>query len=284
MRLIDGHVHSEISDGTDSPQVLVRLAAEAGLEGIALTDHDTFDGWEAATASAKESGLILVRGVELSTSYKGSSSHLLAYLPDPTDAELAATVDKLRGAREQRLRWMVDAIGTDYPLITWDRLLEQQQEDGVPWGRPHLADLLIEEGYVADRGEAFSRLLSPGSPYFMHQWAPQPPEMVEIVRRAGGVPVLAHPLSKGRQRPLPESVIAEMTDAGLFGLERNHREHDGAARAEVDRMARRFHLATSGGSDYHGTGKPNRLGENVLDRSVLEAITEQGRIPLVGVN
>lgn len=287
MESFDAHVHSAISDGTDDPRALVELAAARGVRGIALTDHDTFEGWISAAEAATDSGLTLIRGVELSTSYRGSSVHLLAYLPDRLDEGLLSTMEQIRGAREQRLRRMVEALGEDYPRITWESLLESGAawavDEAIPWGRPHLADLLIAEGYVRDREEAFAHLLRPGGPYFAHQWAPHPADMVETVRAAGGVPVLAHPLSRERQRPLPIEVIGDMTDAGLFGLERDHREHDDIARAQIDELARRFDLAVTGGSDYHGQGKPNLLGENATAWSVIERIAEQGRTPVIGL-
>lgn len=283
MTAIDIHAHSSISDGTDTPAELVGLARRMNLTGVGITDHDTFAGWEAATRAAKEQGVILLRGVELSTSYEGRSVHLLAFLPDPNHEQLNATMERIRQSRNNRLRLMTEQLGADYPRITWQRLTENEPDNDIPWGRPHLADLLISEGYVTDRDEAFRTLLGPSGPYFVHQWAPHPAEMVETVKAAGGVPVLAHPISKHRQRPLPETVIAQMTDAGLFGLERDHREHDKVARQRVQELAGKYQLVTTGGSDYHGTGKPNRLGENTTPLALVEQIAELGTTPLVGI-
>lgn len=290
MKVFDIHTHSNISDGTDTPKELIESAWRRRLAGVGISDHDTLAGWEEAAGEADKRGIPLMLGVELSTSYQGHSVHLLGFLPDPHDEDLQATMSKIRSSRETRLRRMVDNLHADFPQVTWERLVGGNQYDDTeeestdtPWGRPHLADLLVAEGYVADRTEAFRSLLAPTGPYFVRQWAPHPTEMVRILRSAGGVPILAHPFSKGRHSPLPERVIAEMAEEGLFGLERDHREHDVQARQRVDELADRYGLMKTGGSDYHGTGKPNLLGEHGSSDDVVNQIIEQGAIPLAGI-
>ena len=275
----DAHVHSNVSDGTDDPVDLVGLAVEAGLTGFALTDHDLFTNFTALRQAARDRGVLVVRGVELSTSYEGRSAHLLAYEPDPDDPALTQVLSQIRERRRTRLRKIVERIERDYPQVSWDALVEQLRRDGstkAP-GRPHVADLLVSLGIVPNRDAAFSKILHHESPYYEPQWAPDPREMVEVVIAAGGVPVLAHPLSEQRQRPLPMEVIAQMADAGMAGLERDHREHSAAARIRVDRMARDLGLVTTGGSDYHGLGKVNRLGENTTDQATMEFILGKAR-------
>ena len=276
MTKFDGHTHSSISDGTDTPTELVQAAAAAGLSGLALADHDTFAGWDEAITAAQTHGLQLLPSVELSTSYRGSSAHLLAYLPDRYSPVLVGALEQVRRSRRTRLERLVRNISADYPHVTWEELLASNPSLDVPLGRPHVADLLVRHGIVADRSAAFTRILSPRGPYYVAHWAPHPAQMVQMVRAAGGVPVLAHPLSQHRQRPLPVEVVGEMVDAGLFGLERDHREHDAAARHQVDAWARQFRIRVTGGSDYHGAGKPNRLGENWTGIDVLEAIISEG--------
>lgn len=276
----DGHVHSDISDGTDSPARVAELAERAGLSGFALTDHDTTVG-PAVQANLGQTGLLVVPGVEISTSYRGNSAHLLAYLPDPSHPQLQETLTRIRSARENRLRQIVENISADYPQITWERLVASQPlpaptGEATPWGRPHVADLLVATGVVPNRTAAFETILSHRGPYFVKQWAPDPRDMVELVRAAGGVPVLAHPRTRGRQLPLPEEVLEGMVDAGLFGLERDHREHDEADRLALDQLAHRWRIALTGGSDFHGSGKPNRLGENLTSQAVLEQILAEG--------
>ena len=148
-------------------------------------------------------------------------------------------------------------------------------------GRPHIADALVAAGAFPDRSAAFVKALHPSGPYYVHHWAPDPVEAVRCVREAGGVPVLAHPRARKRQRLLPEAVIAQMTQAGLFGIERNHRDHAPEDRADVDRIARELGLAEFGSSDYHGTGKPNRIGENTTDPDVIAELIAQGHIAVV---
>ena len=276
----DAHVHSAHSDGTDAPADLVRLAARAGLTGLALMDHDTTSGWAPAAQVARAEGLALLPGIELSTSHGGRSIHLLAYLPDPHHPELVGLLSRIRAARTDRLREMVDRLSRDFPRVTWEGLQEMHGAVGVPWGRPHIADALVAAGYIPDRSAAFAQILHPRSPYYVLQWAPEPAVATDIIRRAGGVPVVAHPFTAKRGRTAPESLIGEMADAGLFGLERDHREHGAAARQLTERLASKYGLALTGGSDYHGTGKPNRLGENVTEADAVQEILRQGS-PLV---
>lgn len=270
----DAHVHSADSDGTDTILELIQKAAAAGLSGFALTDHDYLAELSNAKLQAEAHGLLLVQGVEISTTFEGRSAHLLAYRPDPANRELRETLREIRSARATRLQRIVENVHSDFPQITWQRLLESIEEGGetVAPGRPHLADLLIAEGIVASRAEAFAGILNHAGPYFVPQWAPDPRDMVEMAVRAGAAPVLAHPLSQDRQKPLPERVIEEMAEAGLFGLERDHREHTAADREAVTRLANRLNLVTTGGSDYHGSGKPNLLGENTTDQETMELI------------
>lgn len=282
----DGHTHSSFSDGTQTPEELASAAAEAGLNGFALADHDTFAGLDRAAAAASALGLQFLPAVELSTSYEGNSAHLLAYLPRRDDPALAEVMEKIRTSRRNRLRTIMENISADYPSVTWEKLVRSQREQPKaggelePWGRPHVADLLVAEGIVTERGEAFERILSPAGPYFVHQWAPHPADTVALVVAAGGVPVLAHPRSQLRQRALPVGVVTEMVDAGLFGLEVHHREHSRAHIAELTELAARLGLRRTGGSDYHGAGKPNLLGENLTERAVVEEILELGSGPL----
>jgi predicted metal-dependent phosphoesterase TrpH len=264
----DLHTHSRVSDGTESPAELVRAAVAAGLTAIALTDHDTTAGWDEAIAEAR------APGIELSTREEWRSVHVLGYLVDPTDADLRAETARIREARRTRARAIVDRIGVDYPL-TWEDVLAQTSP-GATVGRPHIADALVAVGLERDRSAAFAGLLHPRRGYVRPHYAPSPLVGVRLIVAAGGVPVIAHPGASGRDRVLPESTVAALVDAGLFGLERDHRENtpDGAAR--VGELALRFGLAVTGSSDYHGTGKPNRLGENVTAPEVLYRILDEG--------
>ncbi|ACQ81154.1 PHP domain protein [Beutenbergia cavernae DSM 12333] len=277
--LIDLHTHSRASDGTDAPADLMRAAADAGLDVVALTDHDTARGWGEAADAVPETGVVLVRGTEISCSAAGISVHLLSYLHDPDEPELLAALEAARASRDARARRMVELVAQRYPL-TWDDVAAHVGPDATV-GRPHLADALVAAGYVADREEAFADVLSSASPYYVRYSAPDAVAMVAVVRRAGGVPVFAHPRADARGRIVDASVVRDMAHAGLAGLEVDHRDHTDAARETLRALAAELGLLVTGSSDYHGAGKPNRLGEHTTSRAVLAAIEEQGRLALV---
>jgi predicted metal-dependent phosphoesterase TrpH len=276
---IDPHTHSAASDGTDSPAGLVRAAAAAGLDVVGLTDHDSVRGWAEAERAARETGVALLRGAELSCQWRGITVHLLSYLHDPADAVMTREMDAARRSRLDRARAMVDRIATDYP-ITWALVRAQVGADATV-GRPHIADALVAAGVVPDRGTAFDTILSVRGPYYIPYHAPDAVEAVAIVRTAGGVPVMAHPRASARGRVVPDAVIAQMADAGLAALEIDHRDHTPRAVEELTALAGRLRLARTGSSDYHGAGKPNRLGEHTTDPAVLELIESQGFLPVV---
>ncbi|MDY0913265.1 PHP domain-containing protein [Rathayibacter festucae] len=270
----DLHTHSLVSDGTEPPEVLVRAAAAAGLDGVALTDHDTTRGWAAAIAAADEAGIDLLPGMELSSRVGWASVHVLAYLPDPDDAGLAAETSRIRSERSHRAQAIVTAIAADYDL-TWDDVLAQTSP-GTTIGRPHIADALVARGLATDRSAAFAGILDWRGGYFQPHYAPDPVEAVRLVRAAGGVPVIAHPATSTRGIVI-ESLLPDLVDAGLFGLEVEHRENTGEGKRRLRELAARYSLVTTGSSDYHGTGKPNRLGENTTARATVDAIRGAAR-------
>jgi hypothetical protein len=267
---IDLHTHSSVSDGTETPAELVRAAALAGLGAVALTDHDSTAGWSAATRAAQTRGITLIPGMEFSTRVQFSSVHLLAYLFDPTDAGIVAETTRIRAARVTRAEQMVARIGLDYAL-TWADVLAQTTPHATV-GRPHIADALVARGHALTRSDAFAGILHWKAGYYQPHYAPDPLRAVRLVRAAGGVPVIAHPATRGVAEVIPESQLAELVDAGLFGLELEHRENRPEAKARLYHLAEKYGLAVTGSSDYHGAGKPNRLGENTTSPEVLERI------------
>jgi predicted metal-dependent phosphoesterase TrpH len=271
--LIDLHTHSSASDGTETPGDLMRAAREAGLDVVALTDHDTTSGW-AAAAEALPSGMTLVRGTEISCHADGISLHLLAYLFDPTHAELVAELEHAFDDRVPRAMGIVDKLSAAGHAITWQQVLDQL-EPGATVGRPHIADALVAAGVVPDRTTAFNDLLHNGSPFFVDHYAVEPVRAVQLVRAAGGVPVFAHPAASLRGRTVDESVIVSLAEAGLAALEVDHRDNPPEARERLRSLAADLGLLVTGASDYHGSGKPNRLGENVTDPEVFAALVEQ---------
>jgi Predicted metal-dependent phosphoesterases (PHP family) len=267
---VDLHTHSSVSDGTESPAELVRSAHRAGLGTVALTDHDSTAGWADAVAAAREIGITFVPGMELSTRYGWKSVHILAYLFDPDDQSLSAETARIRQARRTRAEAMVTRLAVDYDL-TWEDVLAQTVP-GATVGRPHIADALVKRGHVDSRSDAFETLLHPRGGYYEPLYAPTPLDGVRLIRAAGGVPVLAHPASRGRDRVVQEDYLERLIDAGLFGLEIDHRENTEDGKAYLRQLAERHGLVLTGSSDYHGAGKPNRLGENTTPTGVLERI------------
>lgn len=255
-------------------------AARASLDVVGLTDHDTWAGWSEAAGQVPASGVALLRGVEVSASRNGTSVHVLALLPDPERGDLAALMERSRRGRDRRGRIMAERLAEDFP-ITWEQV-RASAGPGATVGRPHLADTLVAAGVVTDRSAAFQTILAPSSRYYVHHEAPDPIVVVEAIVSAGGVPILAHPRAASRAgQGLSVEQIGELVDAGLFALEADHREHDERARAEVREIAARFGLPTTGASDYHGEGKPNRLGEHLTDREVFARIEDAGAIAVI---
>ena len=277
--LIDLHTHSNASDGTESPAGVVESAAAAGLDVVALTDHDTTAGWDEAAEAAERTGVALVRGTEVSARSAGISVHLLSYLHDPAHPALVAQNDEVRLARSERARTMVRLLGRDFD-VTWDDVLAQT-EPGTTIGRPHIADALVHAGYAPDRSAAFASILRTGSDYYVPHYAPDALDAIRAVRAAGGVPVFAHPGADVRGRVVGDEVIEEMAAVGLLGLEVHHRDNGPDQQRRLTMMARSLDLFVTGSSDYHGAGKPNRLGENTTDPAVLALIEEIGRSDVI---
>ncbi|MBX7445334.1 MULTISPECIES: PHP domain-containing protein [unclassified Arthrobacter] len=272
---IDLHAHSNVSDGTETPAGVMASAARAGLDAVALTDHDSTAGWAEAAAAAVECGVALVPGMEVSCrTDEGISVHLLSYLHDPTHPGLLEEITKAKDSRLTRAEHMVMLLAEDYPL-TWDDVIHHVAP-GATLGRPHIADALVAAGVVEDRSEAFASILTSRSRYFIPHYAPDPATAVELVCAAGGVPVFAHPVASARGRIVGERTYREMIDAGLAGLEIDHRDNPEEGRSFLRRLAARHHLLVTGSSDYHGTGKPNLLGENVTSPEVLARIEALG--------
>lgn len=270
---IDLHTHSNVSDGTEAPGAVMASAAAAGLDAVALTDHDSTAGWGEAAEAARTLGLVFVPGMEVSCRTEdGISVHVLSYLHDPSHPGLLAEIAKSRSARVSRAERMVERLAEDYPISWAD--VQEQVAPGATIGRPHIADALVAAGVVPSRSAAFAGILTGRSRYFVAHYAPDPAHAVRLIRDAGGVPVFAHPEASARGRVVGEQTYLEMIDAGLAGLEIEHRDNPQDGRAYLRRLAAEHSLLVTGSSDYHGTGKPNLLGENTTSSEVLERIAE----------
>lgn len=251
---IDLHTHSRVSDGTDTPTELVRAAVRAGLDVLAITDHDTAAGWDEAAAAADEAGIELVRGMEISTRHHGRGVHLLAYEPDPTHPPLTTELDRVLEGRQARVPTMVArlrGLGID---ITEDDV-RRAAPDAAASGRPHVADALVTLGIVPDRTAAFDRYLGWGRPAHVDRYAAPLADAIAAVTEAGGVSVVAHPWGRGGLGRPDEAAFAELRDLGLSGIEVDHQDHDAATRDRLRAIARNLGLVVTGSSDYHGDGK-----------------------------
>ncbi|MGW8484307.1 PHP domain-containing protein [Microbacterium sp. NPDC055903] len=270
----DLHLHSNHSDGTETPGEVVRQAHAHGVRTLALTDHDRTTGWTEAGDAAESLGMTFLPGMELSAKHEWRSVHVLGYLFDPADAALVAETDRIRGDRIGRAERIVRNIGRDYDLV-WDDVVAQTAGDATV-GRPHIADALIARGIVRDRAEAFDGILHPREGYYEPHYAPDPLTAVRLITQAGGVAIIAHPVTAGRDRMMPVPVIERLIAAGLAGFEIDHRENTASGKALLRDLAARNDLIVTGSSDYHGAGKPNRPGENTTADAMVQRIIERG--------
>lgn len=279
---IDLHTHSDASDGTDTPAELVRNAAAAGLDVIALTDHDTTRGHAEAIAALPE-GLTLVTGAELSCRLDGVPLHMLAYLFDPEEPELLRERELVRDDRVPRARAMVVKLRELGVPVTWEQVARIAGDGSV--GRPHIASALVELGVVDSVSDAFTSdwLANDGRAY-VEKHESDPFEAIRLVKAAGGVTVFAHPAAVKRGRVVPESAIAKLAAAGLDGIEADHTDHEPATRARLRGLAADLGLLATGSSDYHGSRKSVRLGEYTTDPEVYGEITRRatGAFPVPG--
>lgn len=264
----DLHTHTTASDGLRTPSELVAEAVAAGLAAIAVTDHDTVGGVADAVAGAPP-GLRVIPGIELSATMDGAQPHILGYLVDPENDLLAATLAGFRSQRVERVRRFADRLtGLGVP-VTFEEVLAEAAGGSV--GRPHIARVMIRRGHVATVGEAFDRYLAAGRPGYVEKDEVTAAACIQLIRAAGGVAVLAHPLSTGD----PERFAVGLKAIGLVGLEVEYGAYDEDQRAGLRDIAARHGLIPTGGSDYHGPAhrENNRLGDGTVPLSTVAALT-----------
>lgn len=272
---IDLHSHSRVSDGTDSPAELVHAAKAAGLDVVAITDHDTMAGWDEAATAAREVGVTLVRGLEISTTFSGGGVHLLAYLPDATYEPLQEELARILGGRGNRLPVMVEKLRSLGIEIT-EADVHAVSGDATASGRPHVADALVNLGVVKDRKEAFDRFLATGAPGYVGRYQSDLVSTIKLVSAAGGATVMAHPWGRSETARVTDADLPELVAAGLAGLEVDHQDHDFETRERLRAMAVAHGLIVTGSSDYHGTGKVDHdLGVNTTAPEAFEALLER---------
>ncbi|HAY42247.1 MAG TPA: phosphatase [Micrococcaceae bacterium] len=272
---IDLHTHSNVSDGTQRPEELIDAAAQAGLDVVALTDHDQTAGWAPARAAAQKLGVGFIPGMEITCQdHQGISVHLLCYLQDPEYLPLLNELEISRNSRVIRAQRIVERLAEDYP-VSWD-LVSAHCQPGATVGRPHIADALVTAGVVENRNDAFANILSSRSRYYVAHPSIDPRDAVRLVLEAGGVPIFAHPMANLRGRVVPEETFHDMIDAGLAGVEIHHRDNSEEGKKFLTSLAKKNDLIITGSSDYHGAGKLNRLGENLTEPDMLQRILDAG--------
>jgi len=258
--IIDLHTHSTYSDGTDKPSELINKALAAGITIIGLTDHDSIGGWQEATASLRP-GISLVPGAEISCqTADGISVHILGLLFDSSNSELMNTLEKTRENRHGRMEKIIARINEAGIHITMSDVLAELS-DGATLGRPHLADALVKKGVVASRDEAFTQMLHNNSKYYVSHYSPTPEDAIALIKAAGGVSVIAHPMASHRGRTISLETFGSLIDSGLDGIEVDHRDHSPDEKKQLISLANGSNLVMTGASDYHGNGKLNSLGE-----------------------
>ncbi|MGZ4139656.1 MAG: PHP domain-containing protein [Actinomycetota bacterium] len=275
MSRFDLHTHSDVSDGAFDPATVIRLAAEAGLDGIALTDHDSMGGVPVARAEGERIGLEVITGCEISARWGEVSVHMLAYNVDPEHPRLAEELRWIREDRVVRAEKMVQLLqGLGVP-ITFEQV--RAIAKGESMGRPHVAQALVDLGVIATTPDAFTtEWIGEGGRANVHKKALTPQDTVRLAAEAGGVSGIAHPIWIERDHDGDaNTLIEELTELGLGVLEVNHPDHDEPTRARFAAIADRLGLVKTSSSDYHGNQHGGRLGENAASEEVVQALREK---------
>jgi predicted metal-dependent phosphoesterase TrpH len=261
-QMIDLHTHTNFSDGTDSPTQLINKALAAGISVLGLTDHDSISGWQEAITALRP-GISLVPGSEISCQTSdGISVHILGLLFDSENLELMGTMQATRENRHGRMAKIITRLNEAGIDISMQDVLDQLAE-GATLGRPHLADALVKKGVAASRDEAFTQMLHNKSKYYVSHYSPLPEVAIKMIKAAGGVSVIAHPMASHRGRTISLETFGSLIDAGLDGVEVDHRDHSPDEKTQLIELAKQNDLVMTGASDYHGNGKLNQLGEYV---------------------
>lgn len=275
-RVIDLHTHSTVSDGSDAPRRIPELAAEAGCSAVALTDHDRLDGVAEARERAEELGITLIAGCELSciSPAAAGSMHVLVYFVEATEGPLQDKLAELQSVRDDRNRALAERLGDLGLPVTYEEMQEEAGGSGA--GRPHAAAVLVRKGVVASVGEAFERWLADGRPGYVERTRLEPAEALRLVRESGGVASVAHPLSMKLPDAELEATMRELAELGLAGMECIYGRFSPEEREGLAGMARRLGLVATGGSDHHGTYKPDlSVGVGQGDLDVPESALEE---------
>jgi len=278
--VIDLHTHSLASDGTDTPGELINKAHARGISVLGLMDHDTVAGWDEAISYLRP-GMSLVLGSEISCqTLDGTSVHMLGMLFDRENSALAEVLSTTRDNRLTRMNRIIARLNEAGFEISIEDVLAQLAP-GATLGRPHLADALIAKKIVASRDEAFTELLHNNSKYYISHYSPTPEDAIRLIKQAGGVAVIAHPLASLRGRTVSIDSFKSMVEAGLDGIEISHRDQSEDERQLLREVVEQYDIIATGSSDYHGNGKLNQLAEFTTtpeDFEALEAKADARRV------
>lgn len=255
MRKIDLHTHSTYSDGTLTPKELIEYAKVKSLSAVALTDHDTIDGLEEAEVTAKELGIELVNGVEISIGLKSNEFHILGLMFDRNSKILQNTLKQMQNERQERNIEMIKLFKNNNVDIEYEELIDIAK--GSVLTRAHFAKLLVKKGYVKDNNEAFERFLSASSKTYIHRKLFDPKVAIQTIHEANGIAILAHPLRYGLDVTYIEKITLELKGLGLDGIEAIYSSHKPNEESYLRTFANTHNLKISGGSDFHGDNKPN---------------------------
>lgn len=270
---VDLHVHTNYSDGTDSPGEIVAKAKAIGLVALAITDHDTLEGIELAIAAGKHHNIEIIPGIELGSFHQGQEVHILGYFVDTNNQEFLAKLSSIRNEREQRMEKMIKKLDGLGITVYLDRVRSISGEGSM--GRPHLAAALVETSIVKNISEAFDLYLGHGRPAYVPRARLTPQEAIRMILSSGGIAVLAHPGLLECQPPLEDLITA-----GIAGLEAFHPAHNWELASYYERLASKNGLIATGGSDYHGLGNNNEnsLGSVTVSYRVIEALKAKKRV------
>ncbi len=273
---IDLHVHSNNSDGSYPPAVVVDHARRAGLDGIALTDHDSMAGLPEAVAAGEQLGVTVLAGAEISATIDGQPVHMLGYFMDPEHPRLAAELGAIRDNRLHRARLMVEKLNDLGVAITYDRV--RQLAAGESVGRPHVAHAMVEAGVIATTNDAFTdEWIGNNGRAYLEKTALSPQGAVDLIRESGGVAVIAHPIWLKAKSITTEELIRVLAAGGLGGLEVDHPDHDDDARARFGALAKELDLIPTGSSDYHGNEHGSIIGLNVTDDQRVQWLRDRAK-------
>jgi len=272
--MIDLHVHSTFSDGSQTPTELIAEAEAIGLKALALTDHDTIGGLPEFLAAAENSPVRAIPGIELSAEHSGGAMHLLGYFINPESDELTAGLQRIQQGRETRNRQILEKLKERGYALTWEEI-EAEAGSGTV-GRPHFAAALCRKGCFKNTKEVFACLLAKGKPGYVNRFRLTPAECIRLIQAAGGVTVLAHPSTLRLPRGKLRTMVASLKTAGLAGMEVYYPEHNAGQTKVYEQLARQLRLIMTGGSDSHGRFTPDlQLGRGFRRLGVADSAVEK---------